>query len=219
MLAIKIILIALCAVILIVALILSLDIKVVFEFDTNGRLTLLAKLLFYKLYDIRQKKEPSPFGRYLKRIFGISALTDTEEIKKDTQESGISDTVSRLIAVLSLLAGQISWLLKRVRIKKLHILAICGGSDAADAAMDYGLVCAAVYPFVGYLETNAKFKEKAGDIRVGCDFENDAHFEAEITVKIKLFHVIRAIFRSALDGAESILDNADPKNNNGGIQQ
>lgn len=204
MLAIKIILIALCAVILIVALILSLDIKVVFEFDTNGRLTLLAKLLFYKLYDIKQKKEPSSFGRYLKRIFGIEALTDTEEIKKDTQESGISDTVSRLIAVLSLLAGQISWLLKRVRIKKLHILAICGGSDAADAAIEYGVVCSAVYPFIGYLETNFKGAEKALDVNIGCDFENEAYFGTDIKIKLRIIHIVRALMRSASEQMEAM---------------
>lgn len=213
MLAVKIILIALCALFLLITAILLLDLKLIFAFDTNGRLELNASLLSYRLYDIKSKKPSSKFGRYLKRIFGIEALTDTEEIKKDAQESGVSDTVTRLITILSLLAGQIAWLLKRVRVKKLHLLAICGGGDAADAAMDYGLVCAAVYPFVGYLETSTQLSDKANDVQVGCDFENEPHFETEIIVKIRLFHVLRAIWRNALNSADNILDT------NGGNRQ
>ncbi len=216
MLALKIILIALCALVLIIALILSLDLKVIFAFDTNGRIELYAKLLFFKLYDIHEKKEPSRFGSYLKRIFGIEALTDKEGLKQDTQESGVSGAANRVIGLLALIAGQILWLLKRVRIKKFHLLAICGGDDAADAAMDYGLVCAAVYPFVGYLESTAKFAKKANDIQVGCDFENEASFETEIIAKIRIIHLLRAVFKNALASADNILQNSSPTTNNGG---
>ncbi len=216
MIILKIIGIALLVIALLIFTVLMLDLKVFFAFDTNGRVELYAKILFYKFYDFNNKKEPSKFGSYLKRIFGIETLTDTEGLKQDVQESGVSGTANRVITILSLLAGQILWLLARVRIKKFHLLAICGGDDAADAAMDYGLVCAAVYPFVGYLESTAKFAKKANDIQVGCDFENEASFETEIIAKIRIIHVLRAVIKNALANAENILDNSSPTTNNGG---
>lgn len=216
MLVLKIIGIALCIIVLLVFLILMLDIKAVFVFGTDGSFELKAKILFYKFFDIHEKKKPSKFGGYLKRIFGIEALTDTEGLKQDAQSGGISDTANKVITLLSLLAGQILWLLKKVRIKKFHLLAICGGYDAADAAMEYGLVCAAVYPFVGYLESTAKFAKKANDIQVGCDFENQAHFETEIVVKIRIIHAVRAVLKNAMANADNILDSATPTSDNGG---
>ena len=219
MIILKIIGFALLAIVFLIAVILSLNLKVVFAFDTNGRIELYAKILFYKLYDIHVKKESGKIGRYLKRIFGITALTDTEGLKQGAQTSGISDTATKVITVLSLLAGQVVWLLKRIKIKKFHLLAICGGEDAADAAMDYGLVCAAVYPFVGYLESTAKFAKKANDIQVGCDFEGSAYFETEIIAKIRLIHAVRAIWRNAMQNADNILDSPNPLINNGGNQQ
>ncbi len=216
MIILKIVGIALSVIALLIFTVLMLDLKVVFAFDTNGRLELKAKILFYKFYDVHEKKEPSKFGSYLKRIFGIETLTDTEGLKQDVQESGVSGTANRVITILSLLAGQILWLLSRVRIKKFHLLAICGGDDAADAAMDYGLVCAAVYPFVGYLESTAKFAKKANDIQVGCDFENEASFETEIIAKLRIIHALRAVIKNALANADNILDSATPTTNNGG---
>ena len=78
MLAVKIILIALCALFLLITAILLLDLKLVFAFDTNGRLELNASLLSYRLYDIKSKKPSSKFGRYLKRIFGTGRLPDEQ---------------------------------------------------------------------------------------------------------------------------------------------
>lgn len=205
MLALKIIGAALGAVLLIIFVILMLRIKVVFLFSTKGTTELKANLLFYKIYDLnaKKKKKSGRFGRFLKRIFGIDTLTDTEGLKADAAESGISDTVEKVLTVLFLLAGQIMWLLKRVQFKKLRILAVCGGNDAADAAMEYGAVCSLIYPFAGYLETTLKIKEKSKDINVFCDFEGEAVFETEIIAKIRIIHIVRAIFKNLIDAEYS----------------
>lgn len=201
MIILKIIGLILSAIALIVFIILMLNAKIIFAFDTNGRLVLKAKLLFFTVYDLKRKKKKSgKIGTFLKKIFGIDTLTDTENLKTDAQTSGISSAVNKVVTVLMLLMGQIVWLLKRVKLKKLRLYAVCAGDDAADAAMDYGLVCSAVYPFVGYLETSLKMPKNACDIQVGCDFEGDAYFETEITAKLRVIHILRAIYRNAVDG-------------------
>lgn len=204
MLALKIIGAVLGALLLIIFVILMLRIKVFFLFSTKGSIELKASLLFYKIYDLnskKKKKKSGRFGRFLKRIFGIDALTDAEGLKTDAQTNGISGTVEKVLSLLFLLAGQIKWLLSRVRLKKLRILTVCGGDDAADAAMEYGAACSVVYPFVGYLDTNFNIKEKAKDINVFCDFEGEAVFETEIIAKIRIIHIVRAVMRNAI-GAE-----------------
>lgn len=200
----KIIGTVLAAVVLLIFVILMLRAKVVFVFSTEGKTELKANLLFYSIYDLNKKKKkekPGKIGAFLKRIFGIDTLTDTQTLKNDAVESGISGAVNKIVTILTLLAGQIAWLLKRVYLKKLRIVAVCGGGDAADAAMDYGMVCSTVYPFAGYLESTLKTPKNAIDIRAGCDFDGEAVFEIEIVAKIRVIHVVRAIWRNAMSMA------------------
>ena len=105
MLALKIIGAVLGALLLIIFVILMLRIKVFFLFSTKGSIELKASLLFYKIYDLnsKKKKKSGRFGRFLKRIFGIDALTDAEGLKTDAQTSGISGTVEKVLSLLSCL--------------------------------------------------------------------------------------------------------------------
>lgn len=203
LLALKIIGILLAAVISIIFIILMLRAKVVFLFSTKGKIELKASLLFFTVYDLnKKKKKTGKFGAFLKRIFGIDTLTNAQEMKTEAAESGISGAVTKVVTVLTLLAGQILWLLKRVDLKNFRVLAICGGGDAADTAMDYGLVCSAIYPFAGYLESTVNTAKNAIDIQAGCDFANEPEFELEIIAKIRIIHIVRAIWRNAVDGID-----------------
>lgn len=200
MIVLKIIGIVLAVLIALIFIILMLKAKLVFVFSTKNKIELKVKLLFFTLYDLnkkkKKKKKTGKVGKFLKRIFGINALTDSEGLKDDVQESGIVNTVNKVITVLFLLAGQTKWILKRIEWKKLRLLAICGGNDAADLAMEYGALCSIVYPFVGYLDTNFDIKEKVKDINVLCDFDGEAIFETEIIAKIRIIHIVRAISRN-----------------------
>lgn len=200
--------IALAVIVVLIVIALLLSVKLVFVFDTCDRFELKVKYLFFTLYDInkpkkekvRKDKKPSRLGEYAKRLFGLDKLT-AEAIKDGAEGDGISSTVNSMLTLIMLLLGNIKWLLSRVRVKKLYLLAICGGEDAADAAMEYGYVCSAVYPFVGYLESSVKLPEKAVDIQVGCDFEGEARAVTEIIAKLRVIHALRALVRSAVDAA------------------
>ncbi|MBQ5838329.1 MAG: DUF2953 domain-containing protein, partial [Clostridia bacterium] len=91
------------------------------------------------------------------------------------------------------------WLVKKIKLKRFGLDVICGGGDAADAAIEYGVVCSAVYPFIGYLETNFKGAERALDVNIGCDFENEAYFGIDIKAKIRIIHILRAFLKGAID--------------------
>ena len=208
------ILLAVISAVLVFALLQSL--KVVFTFDTVGKLELKAKIMFFTLYDVNKKnqknetetpkkkkdKKQSRLSEYFKRLFGIDTIADAANVKENSETQGISDSVNKIVTVLSMMFGQIIWLFKKVRVHRFHVLAVCGGSDAADVAMEYGLVCASIYPLVGYIETNFDTKQNATDVQIGCDFENEAYFETDFIIKLRLIHIIRAVWKNAKIMAE-----------------
>ena len=210
MIFLKILGIVLAVIVLLILFILSIRIRLRLIFNTDDESKFLIKILFFtfggKKKDNAEKKEKDKkegaLVKWFKRKLGIDVITDSESLKRSADEKGISGTVNKITTVVSLLAGQIGWLLRKFRIHRLHILAICGGEDAADAAMDYGLVCAAIYPLVGYLETNLKTDKNAQDIQIGCDFEGNAKFDLDVYVSIRIIHILRALYNSAVMNAE-----------------
>lgn len=200
----KIIGIVFAALLLFIALLLVLNVKFLFDFSTEGALNFKIKLLCFTVYDInkpkkkKKSKKPSRIGAYFKKLFGIGKKeTDTTDGEK-TKEA-ISDKVTKFITLFMLLADSLIWLVKKIKLKRFGLDVICGGGDAADAAIEYGVVCSAVYPFIGYLETNFKGAERALDVNIGCDFENEAYFGIDIKAKIRIIHIVRAFLKGAID--------------------
>lgn len=201
-----------------ILLILLLKVKLFFEFSTESGFKFKVGVLFFTFggkdkpkkekeedkEEEKKEKKPSKLLERIKKLFGIDVLSDKDALKENVEEGGVSEAVNRIVTVISLIAGQIFWLLKKFKIKKLKFFIICGGSDAADTAMEYGLVCAAVYPLVGYLDTNLKTAKNAQDIQIYCDFDGDSKFEFEFNVSIRIIHVVRAIFRNAMANAERL---------------
>lgn len=188
---------------LIVVLLLSC-IRVHFSFNTQSRPELRVKLLFLTVFDInkpkkkKKNKKPSKVGAFFKKLFGFDKAVSQAEDGEKTKKA-ISDKVTGFITLFMLLADSALWLVKKIKLKRFGLDIICGGGDAADAAIEYGIVCSAVYPFIGYLETNFKGADKALDVNIGCDFENEAYFGTEIIAKLRIIHIVRAFLKGVSD--------------------
>ena len=102
-----------------------------------------------------------------------------------------------------IVAGRVKWLLKRVKLEKLRILAVCGGGDAAESAMEYGTVCAVLYPLAGFIRGSTNACERNIDVRVGCDFTGEPVFEFELRAAIRIIHIVRALIWGAARLAEN----------------
>ena len=225
MIALKIIGILILIFLVLIAIVLALNLHIIFEFNTERKLNLIAKLSFVTLFDLerhrkskkksKQKQQsknkdtstknnqkPNKIAAYFLEKFGLDPIFDTSKLVTPDGTGGISESVNKVVALISLILGEIPWILRKITVQRFHILAICGGHDAADAAMEYGIVCAAVYPLVGYIEANLNTEKNSTDIQVGCDFENDAYFETDFNVKLRLIHLVRAIFRNAMNMAQ-----------------
>lgn len=210
MIVLKIIGVILAAIPALILIFLLLRVKIMFSYTPENEPKLYIKLLFFtfgkKKKDPKKDnktKKPSKILLKIQKRLGIDVFASGEALKQNVDESGISGTAEKVATVISLLAGQIFWLLKRFRLDKLRILAVCGGGDAADAAMDYGLVCAAVYPLAGYLTSNIRTAKNADDVQIVCDFDGDPHFEFDLFVSVRIIHLVRAVLRNANAVAES----------------
>lgn len=203
MIVLKIIGTVIAVIILLIALILMLRFKLLISYDRQKGLTVLYRILFFTF-----GKNPNPnsaFAKKLKKMLDIDKIESADAIKQGVEENGISEAIQRIITIVTLLAGRIFWLLKYCRIHKLRIFAVCADEDAANAAIDYGLVCAAVYPLSSIITSNIKTAKNAEDISILCDFEGEKQLEFDLTVSIRIIHILRALYYNSMAKAETEL--------------
>ena len=192
MIVLKILGILLAAVLLIIFLILMLPVRVVIFTREDGSIKILYKILFLTFG--RKPNPRSPILRIAKELTGLSRLSDLGTVKQSLEDSGISATAGQIVHILLLLLGRVVWLLQYCTVKRLKIDAVCGGADAAEAAMEYGAVCAVVYPLIGYVEGNMKVRQKGLDVNIGCDFGQVlGSFALETVISVRIWHVARAL--------------------------
>ncbi len=203
MIVLKVLGIALGVIALLIFIILMLNFKLLVSYDKENGLKVLYKILFFTFG--KNPNPNNPIVKAIKRMLELDKIESAEVIKQDVEESGVSEAVKRILTIITLLAGRIVWLLKYCTVKKLRIFAVCADSDAADAALDYGLACAAVYPFCATLTSNIKTAEKAEDIAVYCDFDGERKLEFSLTVSVRIIHLLRALYYNAMAKAKTEL--------------
>lgn len=212
MIVLKIIGIVLLILILLIALILLCPVGIIIKNDKKKGIELFIKILFLKIPIETDKKEPAKkkpaeykyerkkpakkskgFLQNILDALGISKLTN---IRKDTEKQGFADTIGDTVSVIINIIKQIAGLFKHIKIKKLFINCICGGEDAAQAAMDYGIACAAIYPISGYLHSIVKINSRKEDINVQCDFNReDSFFEFDTLLSVQVIFIITALIK------------------------
>ena len=130
------------------------------------------------------------------RVFGIKvaphkekkkAIEKTEDKPKKTslknriKRDGISETLKKGTEFLKGALTRVKKLLPHIKVRDLRIKISVSGNDAALTAIEYGAVCAAVYPFLSWLYSVLNIKAK--QIDVISSFENN---ESYVHFHIKL---------------------------------
>ena len=178
-----------------IALLLSLTLRIFLVLTPGGTLDIYAKYLFFT---IRAGEEPNE--KLTQQIFSILGLSDIGSVanaKHAIGSKGVSTTLTELLGVLKTLLDRVWWLLKRGVFKQFDLRITVAEKDAADAAYGYGLVCSAVYPLMGLLDAASRFRRRNVDIH--CDFEEETtsvSFLAQFNIRLwpvlrALIHVIR----------------------------
>ena len=148
----------------------------------------------------KEKSKPNPIIESLKKSLGLEHLGSVEKIKASLEKKGTSETLKDTIGAFWDLLDRVFWILKRCRIIRFKIAAYCGGEDAP---LDYGTACAVIYPLASYLESAVGLRPRAEELIIACDdARQQTELEAEIFVRVRVVHILRALLHIILKNME-----------------
>ena len=114
----------------------------------------------------KKVKDKTPLGKRVKAMLGL------EKEGRDKSKGG-KIAVGDIIRIIGNLLKEVKDTFGHCTVKKLWLTYKCTGEDAADAAINYGKVCAVVYPFLTLVHTTFKVKERGERVDILCDYDGD----------------------------------------------
>lgn len=176
-------------IIFIVILLLTLG-KVTVYVDYNESLILKIKYMFFPILTLPAKKKKDDKAKKSKKKPKKKDDKKTEDSEnteeKPKKKLALGDILELVKLVLNSLGKPLRKILKRVEIDHLALNIVCGGEDAAKAAITFGAVNVAVGNLMGWLDTFFTLKP-VDELSVNVDFESeettaDAYVEVKLTV-------------------------------------
>lgn len=175
-------LIALAVLFLLVAIVCLLPIYIRLFKDEEGNAQFAIKVLCFPI-SLEKKEDPkeekkgeSPVLQQL----GLSQYTSTGNLKKSISEKGLLSTLKHFVAILKPLFSAVGRVARKFRVCRAHLEVVTAGENAA---MEYGTVCAILYPLSAFLQNHSQVKSRGVETEVRCDFEA---FEGDISYDLIL---------------------------------
>ena len=203
MLFLKILGIILIAIISMILIILLCNIRVTVASKSKEDIKFKVHFGLFKLKDKKEhkasdkapteptKKQQTKLPENIKKVLGIDKFDSIKKLRTNLKQNGFDGTFGKTIGIVKFLMKQLGILLKQVKIKKLNINYICAGNDAANTAVNYGLLCAFVYPFVTYIKETTNSKNGQISVNLNCDFDlNEPYFEFYFQVKLRVIYAL-----------------------------
>ena len=133
-----------------------------------------------------------------------------DHIKNLIEKKGFAGAVSEMCYALKLAFERVNIILRHIIVPKFNLKIFVGGGDAALTAIEYGAVCAVVYPILGLAESQLKFKKQNVDI--SCDYNNEnSVLEMNAIIKIRLIFIIKAFNSFVLSYIKKAIGNNNKK--------
>ncbi len=205
----EIILLILAAIAVLIALVLSLPLHIYIKTDKDEKFSAKVKILFFNLTKKRKEKKEPPAPKDEKpkstaekvlSFFGFSDFSSLRSIKERLQKSGVATTVSELGKLVVDLIKRAAGLVKHIKLHRLNVKVVCASDDAAAAAIEYGAVCAILYPAVSFISSSVKTKTNALNVNVSCgydDCESDLYVDTHFS--IRMFFLVKAVIKITFD--------------------
>ncbi len=212
MLVLKILGIILAVIALLIIIILLLPARILILFDENYELSLYLKVLGYPLiseYPGKEKKEKGlvkEISDSLLKATGASKLTDVEKLKETLSHGGLSETLGEELRIIISLLREVLRFLPKCVMKKLRVDAVLSEDDPAEEAMDYGLICAVVYPLIGFIESIIRFSKRAMQVNVRCSFgKEEPKAVVEAVLGTNVFRLAEVLIRLIIEETKNAI--------------
>ena len=169
---------------IIILLMSSVSLRCIFDDD----ITVKAGYLF-----VRKTVVPTPDKKHEKK-----KKTDTEPPKKNyikqlIEEKGLAAALSELGTVAKVFLQKAGRAAKHIRVKKFDMLAVAASYDPAKTAVEYGALCAAVFPMLSGFQQLLKWNEKNTRVSVQSDFCSEKPtFFLDFKIKLRLWFILKA---------------------------
>ena len=103
------------------------------------------------------------------------------------QKNPLPDAISELCALLRLAIEKAGAILRRASMRRFSLQITHYNADAAAAAVEYGQICAVVYPFLGFLNSILPFKKQ--NVAIWCDY-NGGKSDFQLDFKLRLIPIL-----------------------------
>ena len=132
------------------------------------------------------------------------------DFKAFVKEKGVSGIINIVKEIAKLAGGTVSDVLSAFTVTRLKLDIKVAGSDAADSAIKYGRVCAALFPSLQLIMTVVKVKKY--DVNVNPDFSDEPKnsADAEVFAKIRIISILRIGIKRGLQALKLFIK-AKPK--------
>ena len=171
---------------ILVCVYLLLTLPIIVTADLGGEPEVFLKWLCFKfrLYPKKPKTKKGKRGKSAK----TSSKTDA---KKKSRNKSISHYVDKYGDLLKAVLKSVGNLLKHLKINCLEVSVVVGDEDAAKVAVEYGAVCAVLYPVLGLLDSAIDIKQS--EISIKPDYNSKtSNGRLYADVRIRVFHVLAA---------------------------
>ncbi len=173
------------AIILLLFAVLLLPFKVQLAFLED--FSFKVKFLFFTVYKPKEKQE--------KKVAKQQPQEKKQSLfQKLKDKKGFIGAVKEVFVFLSEVLGHIKYLFRFIRFKNVRFNLNVTGDDAAETAINYGIVCSAVYPVLSFFDSIAKVKYKKIDIK--SDFDSkESDFSFSLDISLQLLFLLISGFR------------------------
>lgn len=173
-----------------IVLLLFIPISVHIKYD--GDFFVKLKIAGIKAYSAEPKeeiKEPSPDTESDKK-----AKKQTEKaFDKLKRKHGFTGAVKEIFTLIKAVLERLKGSFRHIAIRRLCLDIKVATGDAATTAIEYGAVCAAVYPVLTLLDGIANIKMKS--INVTADFNSDnSDFAFSVIIRARILFLIMMAF-------------------------
>lgn len=196
----RIILTALAVLLLLIAIILILPIRLEL-YIKDSKAVFKVKLLFVNVFASDKERKPKK----------QSSTSKNKKVKKKSSFSDTLNSAKKVLEALKKAEKGLKMLFLKFKIQRIKLFCVCGGEDAAETAMRYGMLCSVIYGIGGYLNSFKSFPASKLKTLVQCDFtKENSEYEFELCASISVFWALltgsRIVF-SSLNTITEVVNN------------
>lgn len=168
----------LIVILLLFVLFLFLPVGFELKFGTNTETVFVFKIFNFKI-PISKKNNAERKGK------NKAESNRKNSLKNKFKGCSFANKVSFVTEIIKEIVKKIVFLLKYINIKHMKADITVATENAAFTAIEYGTVCAVVYPLISFISNYKKLN--AEDILINCDYSSEKsvfNIEAEVHIRV-----------------------------------